>query len=168
MAPAKAFDARSLNAMSEPMRWGSFVTALLLGVLASCGNGRQRAQWARSGTLRAWPASTVLARLIEQGPHGAQCSSPPPTEMPAYIVQVDYVVARLVRPDRRVIRKYYLEWAPPEVMAKALRMERNAFQLAVRRARWHVLIALESAPWSALALEKQKGYNGHARIAWPT
>ncbi len=95
-------------------------------------------RWARDAGIRAWPQVTLLGRIIEEGLHGARSTGAPPVSMPSEVERVDKAVAHLGEVDRRVIRKYYLEWAPPEVMAKSLKMRRREFDNVLRRARYRV------------------------------
>lgn len=94
--------------------------------------------WARDSGIRAWPQTTVLGRVIEEGPHGALSTGRPPTDMSDEVAHVDAAVAHLGEVDRRVIRKYYLEWAPPEAMAATLRMRLASFRAVLKRARWRI------------------------------
>lgn len=104
-------------------------------------------QWARDIGIRAWPQATLLARIMEEGPHGAFSSGRPPIHMAESVAHVDAAVCRLGEVDKRVIRKYYIEWAPTDAMARSLRMRVRMFQNVLKRARWRVsgyLSALES------------------------
>lgn len=95
------------------------------------------ASWSRGGEVRAWPARTLLGRIIEEGP-GASEGTRPPVAMPDAVAVVDAAVARLRALDRAVIRTYYLRWEPVEVMARRHHMRVRQFQSALRRARWHI------------------------------
>lgn len=95
-------------------------------------------RWARDAHLRAWPEVTLLGKVIEEGPHGAFCAGQAVVQMPDAIAQVDAAVARLGEVDRRVVCKYYLEWAAPEVLARLLGMRVREFQSVLRRARWRI------------------------------
>jgi DNA-directed RNA polymerase specialized sigma24 family protein len=94
-------------------------------------------KWAKSSGLRAWPSSTILARLIEQGPNAAASSSGA-VSAPQDVLEVDAAVAHLGEVDTRVIRTYYLEWASIEVMARKRSMSVNQFEAVLRRARWRI------------------------------
>lgn len=93
--------------------------------------------WARASGLREWPASTILAKLIEQGPNGAAATSGE-QGVPEDIMEVDAAVARLGQIDGNIIRTYYLEWAPIEVMAKNRRVSVSQFNVILKRARWRI------------------------------
>jgi DNA-directed RNA polymerase specialized sigma24 family protein len=95
-------------------------------------------KWSRDCHIPAWPEATLLARVIEEGPHGAFSSGKPPIHMPDSVAHVDAAVCRLGEVDRRVIRKYYLEWAPTEALARAVRMNVRQFKAVLHRARWRV------------------------------
>jgi hypothetical protein len=108
----------------------------------------QWGRWARNIGISAWPPITVLGRVMEEGPHGSLSIGKPPTTMPEAVAHCDAAVAKLGDVDRRVIRKYYIEWAPIEVMAKDLRMRESNFRAVLRRARWRIsgyLAAIENA-----------------------
>ena len=95
--------------------------------------------WAREGgTTCAWPARTILGRLIEDGPSGAAQSGRPPVSMPEDIAAVDAAVAHLGDIDRKVVHTYYVGWLPIEAQARACHMRVRMFQNVLRRARWRV------------------------------
>lgn len=96
-------------------------------------------RWAKDGEARAWPAMTLLARVIEQGQVAAGQQGRPPVAMPQDIAVVDAAVCRLGAVDRGVIQTYYLRWEPIEVMARRHRMRVRQFQNVLRRARWRIL-----------------------------
>ena len=102
-------------------------------------------KWARDTGLRAWPEVTLLGRIIEEGAHGAQSTGRAPISMPDDIAIVDAAVCNLVDLDRRVVRKYYLEWAPPECMARQLRISVDVFQHTLKRGRWRVASFIDGA-----------------------
>lgn len=96
-------------------------------------------RWAKSAGVRAWPQVTLLGRIIEHGPVGACIpTSAAQSAIPKDIAEVDAAVARLCQIDKAVIRTYYMEWAPIEVMAKHRRMKVSTFHATLRRARWRV------------------------------
>lgn len=96
-------------------------------------------KWAKTAGVRAWPQVTLLGRIIEQGPVGAAIpTSAVRTALPEDIAEVDAAVARLGAIDKAVIRTYYMEWAPVEVMARHRRMKVSTFHATLRRARWRV------------------------------
>lgn len=95
--------------------------------------------WAKTSGVRAWPQVTLLGRIIEQGPVGAAIpTSAAITAIPKDIQEVDAAVSHLCEIDKLVIRTYYLEWAPMEVMARHRRMSVAKFRNCLTRARWRV------------------------------
>jgi DNA-directed RNA polymerase specialized sigma24 family protein len=58
--------------------------------------------------------------------------------MPEAIAETDRAVAHLTGDDRRVIREYYLRWAPREVIAKRLKLTLRRFDAVLNRARWRI------------------------------
>jgi hypothetical protein len=94
-------------------------------------------RWAKEHQA-AWPASTVLARIIECGANGASQSGRPPTSMPEPIAQTDAAVARLHRLDQAIVVTYYARWEPIEVMAHRHNLGMRQFQNVLRRARWRL------------------------------
>lgn len=99
-------------------------------------------KWARDAGLRAWPAETLLARVMEQGPMGAGQQGRPPISMPDEIATIDAAVTRLGDIDRRVVQTYYLRWEPLEIMARRHSLRARQFQNVLRRARWRIAIRL--------------------------
>jgi hypothetical protein len=99
--------------------------------------------WAKDGEIRAWPASTILGRMIDQQATGASQSGRPPISMPDDIAAVDAAVCALNDIDKRAIRIYYLKWAPIEVHARLMHMRVRQFQNVLRRARWRLALRLD-------------------------
>jgi hypothetical protein len=101
----------------------------------------QWAAWANSGLESiGWPPSTLLGRMIDQGPTGAAQQGSPPITIPDEIAEVDSAVARLEPIDKGVISAYYLNWAPPEVLWMGCIGVRSAhsFRVILKRARWRI------------------------------
>ena len=96
------------------------------------------ARWACGEEIRAWPAVTLLGRVIEQGASGAGQSGRPPISMPDHIAHVDAAVAKLGAVDKLVIRIYYGPPDPVEAMARKAQMRVRQFQSVLRRARWRI------------------------------
>lgn len=102
------------------------------------------------GELRAWPAVSMLGRLIEQGPTGAGQQGRGPTSMSEEDAATDAAVARLGDIDRRVIEVYYRSNISKEDAARSCRMRLRQFQNVLRRARWRIggfLSAIEGRPY---------------------
>jgi DNA-directed RNA polymerase specialized sigma24 family protein len=94
--------------------------------------------WAKDAELRAWPASTILARMIDQQATGAAQSGRPPIAMPDEIAAVDAAVCKLGVIDKRAVQLYYIRWQSIEVLAGMMRMRPRQFQNVLRRARWRL------------------------------
>lgn len=97
--------------------------------------------WARDSEIRAWPAVTLLGRLIDQQPTGA-AQQGKPIAMPDEIAAVDAAVCTLGDIDKQAIRLYYIKWAPVESHARKLGMRPRQFQNVLRRARWRLAARL--------------------------
>lgn len=124
-------DSRARNSMDEPMR---IVHARL----------EQWAKWSKEnpGTL----PTTPLGRFGDEG-DAIFCratGSPAPVVIPLVIEQTDLAVARLGDIDHKVIKVYYYHWEPVSVLCKRVRMQESKFKAAVRRARWHVSLHLNT------------------------
>lgn len=76
----------------------------------------QWARWTGGADGPGWPAKTILARTIEQGPMGASQAGRAVFTMPAEVAAVDAAVARLRPIERGVIHAYYKQWAPPDTI----------------------------------------------------
>ena len=94
--------------------------------------------WAKDHVLRAWPSTTPMGRIVDEGIHGAGQGSRPPISMPTHIEQVDVAVAKLGQIDSLVIKRYYLYWEPREVMARRANMRVKKFDNVLKRARWRI------------------------------
>lgn len=104
----------------------------------------QWGRWAKESEAKAWPESTLLGRVIEQGANGASQQGRPPIMIPEAVAAVDAAVCRLAGVDRAVIQTYYLRWEPVEVMARRHQMRVRQFQHVLRRARWRILGFLDA------------------------
>ena len=102
-------------------------------------------KWTRTnGNTLGWPPRTLLARIIEEGWHGASQPGQRPTdEIPADVMEVDQIVARMMPRLRRVLKAYYLSGLPVSVKARALRLSEKTFRVRLEAARFYVLAALE-------------------------
>lgn len=98
--------------------------------------------WAKDAELRAWPAVSLLGRMVDQQTGAAQ-SGKPPISMPDEIAATDAAVCRLCDIDKRAVHLYYVRWQPIEVLAKRMRMRSRQFQNVLRRARWRLAIHLK-------------------------
>lgn len=95
--------------------------------------------WSKGEEVRAWPATTPMGRMIEEGPHGAGQQSKPPIFMPDHIFHVDQAVAKLGDIDKRAVKHFYQHWEPLQVMARRMKMRERKFQNVLRRARWRII-----------------------------
>lgn len=87
-----------------------------------------------------------MGRVEDEGPLAASSQGPPPISIPEHIAIVDTAVAKLKPPDDVVIKAYYLNWAPIEVLWKdtGLKSEAN-FKVVLKRARWRIAGFIECA-----------------------
>lgn len=100
-------------------------------------------RWAKD-KLTPWPVRTMLGRVIDEGP-AASHSTAGVGEIPEAVGATDRAVAHLGDVDRRVIRVYYTEWAPIELMARRVKMRPRQFQAVLNRARWRISGYLHAA-----------------------
>lgn len=105
----------------------------------------QWVQWTRGAvTPNGWPARTVLARVIEEGAHGSsQSGNRPEPEMPANVLEVDRIVARMHPRLRRALRAVYLSALPVEIKAKQMHLSVSTLRNRVESARWYIAAAIE-------------------------
>lgn len=94
-------------------------------------------RWARETETRAWPERSVLGRLIEEGPGAGQAGRPSGYVHPS-IAAIESAVIKLPAKEREAVREYYTRWAPPEVVARRVRMRMREFQSTLYRARVRV------------------------------
>lgn len=95
---------------------------------------------------RAWPAATMLARVIEQGINGAGQVGPEKIEWPQAVKNTERAVNSLGQIDQRVIKTFYGSNNPKEVMARdAGHMRVKEFDNVLKRARWRILGFLDGS-----------------------
>jgi hypothetical protein len=102
-------------------------------------------RWMKENGLTAWPKTTTLGKLMEQGANGASQAGAPPLEMPPLVQQIESKVIRLGVRDRQVFTMYYTEWQPVEALARRLRMRKAEFLNVLRRARWRMQLMMGEA-----------------------
>jgi DNA-directed RNA polymerase specialized sigma24 family protein len=96
-------------------------------------------EWSKSNPeLRAFPEATLLHRVAECGPQGASQGSRPPVTMPEAVEVTELAINRLGEIDRKVVKAYYLDWAPVELLARRCHMRIKEFENVLKRARWRV------------------------------
>jgi hypothetical protein len=94
------------------------------------------ATWVR-GNQGAWPARTLLGRIIDQGVSGAgQCSEV--QGMPESVLQTDQAVAHVQVILQHVIKVYYLTHASSEIKAEQCQCSRATFWRRVERGQFAV------------------------------
>ena len=98
--------------------------------------------WAKDAEVRAWPAVTLLGRMIDQQAAGAAQQGRPPIAMPDEIARTDAAVCRLNAIDKRAIQLYYIKWQPIESLAGKMEMRPRQYQNVLRRARWRLALFL--------------------------
>jgi|GEM_PF-1260625 len=104
-------------------------------------------EWGREtrDASNGYPSTTLLGRLIEQGPMGAGQSGKPPVSLSESASRADACVAKLCQIDQRVLRYYYQHWVGVEEVAKFMRMRVRQAQNVLRRARWRFMAHLAVA-----------------------
>jgi hypothetical protein len=122
-------DPRAMNAMPREHR---FAHACL----------ERWAKWTKEGAIRAWPSATILARVILLGVDGAAARGMVSYDASPEVALTDYCVAKLSHKYRVVLKKYYLEWAPVEMMARDLHINVSSFQARLKCARIGVAFGL--------------------------
>jgi hypothetical protein len=98
------------------------------------------AAWSREN-LNGFPARTLLGRMTDGELPGF--SSRPPISMPEAVALTDRAVAKLDTHRQQVIREYYGNWAPPEVVAKRLNLSLGTFRTRLDDARRNIHCYLE-------------------------
>jgi len=88
--------------------------------------------------LSGFPETTLLGRLIEQGPMGAGQSGRPPVSLSGPAARIDTCVAKLCQIDQKALRTYYQRQLSREMLARELKMRERQAQNVLRRARWRV------------------------------
>lgn len=101
------------------------------------------ARWAAGG-LQAlgWPPVTILARLADEGFHGA-AQATGVGELPDGVERTEKAVLRLPERERRVVVAHYLHWEPIEASARRCRCTVTQFRNSLNRARREVAAFLE-------------------------
>lgn len=108
----------------------------------------QWAQWGKSGlSALAWPAMTLLARVIEQGFSGAAQPGPLP-EMSELVEAVERAILRLDARHRQVVVKHYVYWQPIEVSADYCGVSAGQFTQMLHRARRRIADYIEGRFYS--------------------
>ena len=105
-------------------------------------------QWGRETRDRVengLPSTTLLGRVIEQGP-GAGQSGRPPSDLSPRSAQMDALVSRLWQIGQRCIKRYYQHWEPMEVMARREGISASRMKEVLRRSRWLLNSWLADAP----------------------
>lgn len=95
-------------------------------------------RWAKDRAPGDWPERTILARLMEEGPGAGQITSKV-VEIPEGIAETDWAVAHLKNPERLVIKTFYTQWSPVEVMCRKTRLRPRQFKAVLQRARWQLV-----------------------------
>lgn len=108
------------------------------------------ASWVRSNHS-AWPARTLLARIMEEGTSGA-AQGTAVDNMPYHIVETDRAVARIEPRLRKTVKVYYLTHASSEIKAASLHVSRATFWRLVERAQIAVFHQLNGETESPLKL----------------
>ena len=91
----------------------------------------------RAGIENGLPSTTVLGRVIEQGP-GAGQAGRPISHLSEQSARVDACVARLWQRAKRCVEHYYQRWEPIEVMARREGISVTQFKEIMRRSRYLV------------------------------
>jgi hypothetical protein len=126
----------------------------------------QWGRWARNdGVPGDYPRSTMLARVMEQGPMGAAQQGRSPTTIPELIALVDAAVAKLVYRQRCVVfvRYVYFAGMPAEIQRAKLGLSEYRWKVALRDSRWRVWTLLEAT----FADRRNLAYNAHSGIGIP-
>lgn len=101
-------------------------------------------RWCKSNPeLRAFPEESWLHKWAKYGTDGATQSGPP-VVMPEAVEITERAVNKLGEIDRKVVKAYYLGWAPLEELARKVRMRPREFQNVLRRARFRVRCYVEA------------------------
>jgi DNA-directed RNA polymerase specialized sigma24 family protein len=101
------------------------------------------AAWANE-KLRAYPAQTIIARVMAEGLQGA-CIGSDFAEMPEAVAITDAAVSKLRDIERRCIVEYYLRWEPKELIAARLNMPWERLKRLLRDARIRIQSFIASA-----------------------
>jgi hypothetical protein len=105
------------------------------------------ASWVRQNR-GAWPANTLLGRIIEQGISGAaQAGSV--ENMPEHVAETDRAVAHIDRRLQQIVKIYYLMHAASEVKAARCGVSRATF--------WRLVTRGQKAVWRELNIYSIQG-----------
>jgi hypothetical protein len=105
-------------------------------------------QWGKETKDRdenGFPASTLLGRMIEQGPMGASQSGRPPTDLSPQSALIDTAVSRLWGIGKNCVKRYYRTWEPMDVMARKEGISESHMKEVLRRSRHLIALWLEDA-----------------------
>lgn len=100
------------------------------------------ARWAKDTGIAGYPRQSLTEKAATYGKLGIPQESlhKPEPVMPEHVARVDAAICRLGAIDSKALRLYYLEWQPPEVLARKMdrSMRWRQYLNVVRRARWRV------------------------------
>jgi hypothetical protein len=97
----------------------------------------------RDRFLHGWPTSTLLGRLIEQGPNGASQSGSAPTAVSPRSQVIEACWCRLWGKGKTAIDLYYHTTDAPEAIARQMGISKRKLQYTLERARYLI------AGWAA-------------------
>ena len=94
-------------------------------------------KWMRSEGIKAWPDRTVLAKVIEEGLHGASQAGAWTAPVPINVAKCEWCALRLRWILRRVLEIHYIQMPgqPKEVQRRAARMGEGAWNRNLTTAR---------------------------------
>ena len=92
--------------------------------------------------LNGWPESTLLGRMVKQGPMGAPQQGCPPTDLSEPSARIDVCVAKLCQIDQRVLKTYYQHQLCREDLGRVMGMRERQAQRVLHRARWRCMAHL--------------------------
>ena len=98
------------------------------------------ARWAKDWGIAGYPRQSLTEKAATYGKLGIpqEPLHKPEASMPDRVAVIDAAIAKLGDIDRRVVRMYYLNWEPTNVMARRMKMRERQFQNVLRRARWRI------------------------------
>jgi hypothetical protein len=104
-------------------------------------------KYARDRGIQGFPSQSLTEKAAQYGKLGIPQESNFRAEpqMPEHIANVDGAVCRLWGIGQRCVKRYYVDWAPPEVMAKEEGLEVRRFQEVLKRARELIGMWLDDA-----------------------
>lgn len=102
-------------------------------------------KWMRSEGMKAWPDRTMLAKVIEEGLHGASQSGAWTAPVPLKVAKCEWCVLRLRWILRRVLEIHYILMPahPKEVQRRAARMGEQTWNKNLNLAREKVASTYE-------------------------